>query len=64
MLLSSAGQEALGAACLLQPREEGFLTHFTTLSRRFPAELARLALEIAILRGEAARKFPLLISST
>ena len=58
MLLSSAGQEALGAACLLQPREEGFLTHFTTLSRRFPAELARLALEIAILRGEAARKFP------
>ena len=57
-LLSPTGQEALAAACELQPREEDFLAHYTALSRRFSAELARPALEIAILRNEAARKFP------
>jgi SAM-dependent methyltransferase len=57
-LLSPAGQEALQAAADLKPREQDFLAHFTTLSRHFPTELARTALEIAILREEAARKFP------
>lgn len=41
-----------------QPYEEAFLPLFTELSRSFPAELARAALEIAILRKEASAKFP------
>jgi hypothetical protein len=57
-LRSPAGQEALQAAAGLAPREQDFLAHFNTLSKRFPAELARAALEIAILRNEAVRKFP------
>ena len=42
----------------LEPRETDFLPHFSNLSRRFPTELARDALSIAILRLEAASKFP------
>lgn len=42
----------------LQPREVDFLRYFQGLSRRYPRQLARVALEIAILRGEAGRKFP------
>lgn len=57
-LLSPAGQEALSAAQGLQPREVDFLVHFTQLQRSYPAELARAALETAILRAEAAEKFP------
>lgn len=57
-LLTDQGQVALRAAVELVPREKDFLTHFQALSRRFPAELARTALEIAILRQEAAAKFP------
>src|SRR5512138_1461565 len=57
-LLTPRGQAALEAASRLAPREEDFLAHFTTLSRPFPAELARPALETAILRSEAAAKFP------
>jgi hypothetical protein len=57
-LFSPAGQSALLAAAELQPKESDFLRHFTALSRRFPAELARAALETAILRLEAASKFP------
>ena len=57
-LLAQDGQEALRAALDLQPREKDFLPHFQTLSRSFPRELARGALEIAILRGEAQTKFP------
>jgi SAM-dependent methyltransferase len=57
-LLTTAGQEALAGAMAFEPREVDFLTHFTALSRRFPPELARPALEIAILRGEARQKFP------
>jgi hypothetical protein len=57
-LLSSYGQEALAAASQLIPREQDFLAHFTKLSKRYPPELARAALEIAILRLEAADKFP------
>ncbi|RPI34616.1 MAG: SAM-dependent methyltransferase [Chloroflexota bacterium] len=57
-LLASEGQDALQEAMALQPREEDFLSLFTALSRRFPPDLARAALETAILRGEAAGKFP------
>ncbi len=57
-LLTPAGQAALAAAVELAPTESTFLSHFTALSRRFPAGLARAALETAILRHEAAAKFP------
>ncbi len=56
-LLTPAGQEMLNAADLLRPREVDFLTHYTTLCRSFPTELAKAALEIAILRQEAGEKF-------
>ena len=45
-------------AARLLPREADFLRHFDSLSRTFPAELARAALEVAILRREAVSKFP------
>jgi hypothetical protein len=57
-LLSPSGQEVLQAASALSPRESDFLIHFQSLSRRFPPDLARAALEVAILRREAAVKFP------
>jgi len=57
-LLSHTGQEALQAASSLGPKEEDFLRHFTHLARRYPDDLARAALETAILRREAADKFP------
>jgi THUMP domain-like len=57
-LLSPAGQAVLRLAEERQPVEADFLPHFTQLSRRHPPELARLALEVAILRGEAVEKFP------
>ncbi len=57
-LLSPLGQEALRAAEVLAPREEDFLAHFQALSRQYPEDLARDALELAILRREAGAKFP------
>jgi hypothetical protein len=57
-LLLDPGQEAIQAAMDLEPREFDFLAHFTRLSRQYPRELARAALEIAVLRREAASKFP------
>lgn len=57
-LLTVNGQAALEAATAMQPREETFLTDFTALCRVFPPELARPALEIAILRRQAQGKFP------
>jgi len=57
-LLSSQGQVALQAAERLQPVESDFLAHFQRLNRHFPEDLARVALEIAILRREAGVKFP------
>lgn len=57
-LLTPTGQEALQAAGELNPREKDFLRHYQALSRRYPPDLARAALEIAILRLEAAAKFP------
>lgn len=58
LLLSPRGQTALAQAVSLQPREADFLKHFDLLDRLYPAELARAALEVAILRQEAAVKFP------
>jgi hypothetical protein len=57
-LLTRAGQEALEAAASLEPREVDFLRHFQALSQRYPREVARGALEVAILRGQAKHKFP------
>ena len=57
-LLSPAGQGVLRAAESGAPSEADFLAHFQQLSRKFPEELARAALEIAILRRKAAEKFP------
>lgn len=57
-LLSPPGQQVLKAASDLEPRELDFLRHLETLKRRFPSDLAQAALESAILRREASRKFP------
>ena len=57
-LLTTSGQEILQAATALAPRESDFLIHFQSLSKTFPPDLARAALEIAILRLKAATKFP------
>ena len=57
-LLTPAGQEVLEAALALRPREAEFLAHWQALQRSFPAELARAALETAILRSEARAKYP------
>jgi hypothetical protein len=57
-LLSPQGQAVLRIAEELQPVEAEFLTHFTRLSRQHPPELARVALEVAILRRESVEKFP------
>lgn len=57
-LLSPTGQAALLEAHRQQPRETDFLAHFQALCRHYPADLARLALETAILQREAQSKFP------
>jgi hypothetical protein len=57
-LLSHDGQAALQQATALEPREADFLRHFDALNRVYPAEQARAALEVAILRREATIKFP------
>jgi SAM-dependent methyltransferase len=57
-LLRPQGQEALRAAAALSPLEVDFLRHYQSLARQFPPELARAALETAILRAEASTKFP------
>lgn len=53
-----AGQQVLQSALALEPREVDFLAQFQVLKRGYPPELARAALEIAILRAEAEVKFP------
>ena len=58
LLLSPYGQQALRSAEELSPRESDYLASFQTLSRQYPPDLARSALEIAILRTEAKVKFP------
>ncbi len=57
-LLTPMGEEALEIAGSFYPREEDFLRRFQVLARRFPPEIARAALEIAILRKEGGSKFP------
>lgn len=57
-LLTPLGQEALAAAVELTPREANFLSFLESLRRQYPRELAKASLEIAILRGEAIKKFP------
>ncbi len=57
-LQTELGREVLQTAQSLEPTENTYLTHFTTLSRSYPAELCRAALETAILRLDAKEKFP------
>ncbi len=57
-LLSPLGQVALQAAVEMRPIEDDFLRYQSALSRSYSPELARAALEIAILRREAEEKFP------
>lgn len=57
-LLTPEGQWALDSAMAFAPREEDFLQDFKMLAKRFPRELARSALTVAILREEARAKFP------
>ncbi len=57
-LCTPLGQKALHAAEALSPREEDFLRHLQALERVFPRRVARPALETAILRRKAQRKFP------
>lgn len=56
-LLSPLGQAALAEATSRVPTEEMFLAHLQPLQKRFPAEVAKAALETAILRAKAAVKF-------
>ncbi len=57
-LQAEDGQTVLQAAASLEPREVDFLRHFQAMCRSYPESLARPALETAILRREAAAKFP------
>jgi hypothetical protein len=57
-LLTNQGQEALRTAEELQPEEKNFLAHYSRLAKLYPANMARAALETAILRLEARNKFP------
>lgn len=57
LLFTKDGQAALGAATELQPEERDFLRHFQNLEKQFPSNLAKAALETAILRKEAVSKF-------
>ncbi len=57
-LLTPQGQTALQEAAALQPTEADFLSLFDKLKRRYPVDLARAALETAILRIKAFEKFP------
>jgi hypothetical protein len=56
-LLTPTGQAALAAATELKPTEESFLTYLTQLQKQYPSELAKAALETAILRVKAREKF-------
>jgi hypothetical protein len=58
-LLTPEGRSALDAAASLQPDEANFLRHFAAISSKYPRELAKAALTIAILRRSpgAAAKF-------
>jgi hypothetical protein len=57
-LLTPAGQAILAEIQERQPKEADYLAHFQVFSRRYPAHLVQIALEVAILRGRAVEKFP------
>jgi hypothetical protein len=57
-LLTRPGQEALRLAVEMEPKEEEYLAHYNRLSRVVSSDLARAALETAILRLEGKKKFP------
>jgi hypothetical protein len=56
-LLTPQGREALELAMARKPDETAFLAEFQFLSRRFPEDIARAAVEQAILRRKAVAKF-------
>jgi SAM-dependent methyltransferase len=56
-LLTPEGESALRDAAALAPSEAAFLACFETLRKRHPPEVAKAALETAILRVKAADKF-------
>jgi len=56
-LLTPAGQDALAAAQGLAPSDDNFLANLAHLQKRFPAALAKAALETAALRLRARAKF-------
>lgn len=62
-LLTPKGQLALQAAEKIQSHEADFLINFKRLSKLYPTNLARAALEISILRREAASKFPTMLAN-
>jgi hypothetical protein len=56
-LFSPLGQEALAAAVEIEPKEADFLPIFQRLARKYPSNIARAAVEQAILRRLAQAKF-------
>jgi hypothetical protein len=56
-LLSPLGQRALAAASDPPPTDANYLAGITRLRKHFPAELARAALDTALLRRKAVTKF-------
>ena len=57
-LMTPAGQEALAHAQQMEPREVDFLRLYQHLEKTHPRDLARAALEIAVLRLEGSSKYP------
>lgn len=57
-LLTPRGQELLAAAMELQPNERTFLAAYEKIRKRCDPDLAKAAVETAILRAKAAAKFP------
>jgi SAM-dependent methyltransferase len=56
-LLTPNGQDALAEAVQLPPGDEHFLANLGPLQKRYPAGLAKAALETATLRAKARAKF-------
>jgi hypothetical protein len=56
-LRSPEGEAALLEAAALTPDESAYLKAHKRLAKRYPAELARAAIETVLLRRKAARKF-------
>src|SRR5947208_7279569 len=56
-LQTEAGRAALAEATAQSPEEATFLACFNRLSKRYERELARAAIETAMLRRRAAGKF-------